>query len=463
MADTFLVVTTSDVLQTAQDAVTVTASFDGGAEQPLAKVDLGRAELKIPPGTTLVQVRVTPPAPFWPCDQKLVVNLTSTPPSMKFDSTDGQKLNSRALPQTTSRGVDSNLELPMTLCHFIDATNEVVTTAAGLSPPVSFPTTPLAVTRFNTPILNPPTSTQMLSVTSKSVPFLGQIFFAKRQMTPEIVVFAHPGWNNPSTPSQARLPIPFHVFYHPQIPNNFGDDYPEGRTYLDLVFRYMFGSALPVPSVGKQLIAQNNAEILKNILVFPIGDKLSYMGDAANPIGLRRMLKEALFFVQRMRGITMPIAPLGRLSLSGFSRGSAAIQGALGSPPFDASVRNVFVLDGRFNNAPPDGSVDVSATKAFCKLVAKDWFLDGAGSGKSLRMYTKIGLWFDEFRSHLQLPITATGAAGSRECESDHATLLHVPDAFWSRFVPGIKSSQSHQLMPAFFLEHAVTNSDFVP
>ncbi len=447
MAATYLVVRTIDVTQTAIRVATVTVSFNGGPPVALSQVADGIVEVTIPPRTTKVGVTATPAAPYWPASQDAIVDLSSSPPSIRFDG--GQQFNT-SLVRVVTRGADFNLELHFVIGQLVDATASTGAVAAGAG--ISYDTPVRQIRRFSTPLLNPSgTAERLLNASPANVTFRGSIFFAARQTTPKLVAFGHPGWNAPRDPHQARLPIPFHVFYHPSIPWN--DAYPNGPNYLGLVARYLCKT---LADGGKAMLYQNNADTLKNVLVFPIGSQLDWMGDAGNAAGVYRLLQEAAFYVQRMQGIALPMQPVGSITVSCFSAGvrpMASVVTGGGPRGFQQALRNIFVFDGVFAGAAGD-----QETTTFCNVLGP-WLR--RGGARSLRVYTQSGLWLDRLQPLIGSPIAVRGGAGSREIDGSTCTALHVPTAFWGSIAPGLGYWEAHQLIPSLFMEHAVTNSSF--
>lgn len=120
---------------------------------------------------------------------------------------------------------------------------------------------------------------------------------------------------------------------------------------------------------------------------------------------------------------------------------------------FDDLLRNIFVLDG----VVADG--DPGATVAMCNALVR-WFRGGQ-QGRSLRVYSRSALWFDSLDAQIHGTDKFIGPAGARERESPACTLLHAPISFWKGVDPRADFFWVHQLIPAWFMEHAVTHSAF--
>jgi hypothetical protein len=114
------------------------------------------------------------------------------------------------------------------------------------------------------------------------------------------------------------------------------------------------------------------------------------------------------------------------------------------------------VFDGVF-----DGANGKKETLAFCNAMAA-WHRKGQ-SGRTFRVYTQSATWFNSsLNTALQSPTATNGPRNSRELEAANGTLLLVPTPFWQLVSPTLNFGSVHQLIPALFMEHAVTNSKFL-
>ncbi len=387
MASAFLVVKTTSVFMAPVSPQEVTAAFDEATAAPMAVVGPGMCECPVPAGASRVRISIASGGDLWDAEQLLVVDTTSSPPTARFDV--AQHLNTRLLAVAT-RGAEFNIELHVTLGQLKDVTDSVFAQAGGDGLDLSTP--PRSLLRMATPIVNPAGSGQgLFNGTAAAVTFRGRIFVAARKNTPQLIVLVHPGWNNPLTQEQARIPIPFHVFFHPFIP--WADPYPLGRNYLWFIQRYLINDFKTAD--GKAMLYQNVADTLKNVLVLPVGSHASWMGDLTSESALLRLLKESAFFLQRVRGVSLPTQSVGPSAMSCFSAGARWMAQIFNGPRVrefhEKVLRDVFVFDGVF-----DGESGAAETAGFCAGLAK-WFSEDPAS-RSLRVYTQSALWFDQLR-----------------------------------------------------------------
>jgi hypothetical protein len=315
------------------------------------------------------------------------------------------------------------------------------------------PTNSIVLRKYGTPILNPTRTGTPTNFETQTVTLRGELLFAERVTAPHIVALYHPGWNNPRNDQQATQPNSYHVFLHPTP--FWATPPPLNRDLLFFMARYL---VLPW-SLGKNMAHQNVADTLKNIFVMPVGSMpgANWQRDLTTQTSMYRFLNEVNFFVQRKRGIAFPRQPIGRSALSCFSAGASWLNNIIRGPKlpqfFDYFLRNVFVLDGVVGNN------DAGATVALCNALSS-WFRRGQ-EGRSLRVYTQSALWFDTLDAQISGTTKSSAPGGARERESSSCTLLHTPSTFWKHFFPDADYYLVHQLIPAEFMEHAVSNSGF--
>jgi len=402
----------------------------------------GVFELQLPDGTTDVEVFVSLPPTFFPAEQKIKITPTSNPPTARFDG--AQHINVRNVAVHT-RGADFNVELDVVLGQLRDASTDVATAAASAN--IDIATTPRSVRRFATPIINAGgTGTGLLNVSTRSVPLPKGVLYAQRTSAPELLAIVNPF--DIKTGSDAhRFPLHYNVFFHPAV--KFDDDYPFGSTYLSVLSRYVFQTW----TAGKSLAYQNLADFPKNVFIFPLGSKAKQLGGIATQDSQLRLLLEVHYWLQRMNGASFPRMRLGGSGITGFSFGASFLASILNSGRnarfHDKVLRMVCVLDGVGSSAKPM----LASTLA--------WHRAGAGN-RHLRIYTQFADWLPFAQSVPKATITKA-KGGAVEHEADGLSLLFAPQPFWNEISPGVDVNTLHQLFPAWFMEHAITNSGFTP
>jgi len=230
----FLVVKTLDVNYAPPTGAKVRASFDNTAAVDLTPVGEGdMLEAPVPKGANNVVVFATLSG-FWDVRQKLLVDDTTSPPTLRFDGT--QAINVRNL-DVHSRGTDFNVEVFVVFGHLRDA-DELVRDTADLND-IPLDLTPRKIHRFRTSILDPSgTAIGLLNASTKTVTPRQALFFAERITDPRLIAVAHAGFANPDRIRQTT-PMSYHMFFHPFIPGTFSGDYPLGSDYIDLISCYV--------------------------------------------------------------------------------------------------------------------------------------------------------------------------------------------------------------------------------
>ena len=449
----WLVIKTLDVNYSPAKADSVEASFDGGGFAKLTATSRkGVHEILIPSSTKKIQIQVKR-SRFWDVRQKFILDSSSTPPTLKFDG--DQEINVRNV-DVHSRGTDFNTEVYVVLGQLRDAFDEVDKVAANHSIDL-IPQQKHSIMRFNTPIIDPTgTGIKLLRFTKKDVTPIptANIFFAERTADPRLIAVFHPGWNVPHPPRQnpQKIPIPYHVFFHPFIPGTWSKDYPFSHDYIDLISRYL---VIPY-SRGKVMIHQNIADFPKIFFVFPVGGPgKRQMGNLNTQANMLRLLQEINYWVQRMRGASFPQQPLGRIAMSGFSAGarflSAIFMGTKNKTFLDKLLKHVYVFDGVLGKG----------TTTFCRKLLS-WH-KGAQSDRTFRVYTQNINWWNLLKPANSDPKTTIvkGPGQAKEAEGPRHTVLLARESFWRLINPSAKYGGIHQYIPAKFMEHAVTNSKF--
>jgi hypothetical protein len=447
---TFLVVKMLDVNYAPLGKAKARASFSNTAAVDLTVTKTaGVHEVQVPPGAKDVVVFVTRSG-FFDFRQKLKLDLSTSPPTASFDTR--QEVNSRNIDVHT-RGSDFNIALFVVMGQLRDAADQVADVAEQHN--ISFALPMRKIERFATPMLNTSSGTlSQFNITEKDVTPAGKIFVAERPTTPKLISVYHPGFNNPKK-GQEKVPLHYHLFYHP--PAHPKDPYPFGKGYIEIIAKYLVHDMMTTPlSFGKRLLYQNIADIPKNLLVFPSGSQKEGFGDLNSQSSVLRVLQEVNYWIQRMRGVSFPLQPVGRCALSAFSAGAGEVFSVLGGPKspafFDKVLRHVYLIDPEMDA----GSM---------KNVLTPWFRKGAG-GRGFRIYTRSANWFSAFTGEVPGGKTTPGNHGAKETQGTGATVLHVPMSFWQSVFPKLTDQKllgktAHQLMPALFIEHAVTNSGF--
>ena len=355
------------------------------------------------------------PGRFFDLRQKLKLDLSISPPTASFDTR--QEINSRNIDVHT-RGSDFSVVLFVVLGQLRDAADRVVDVAEQKN--ISFALPKRTIQRFATPMLNTSgTGIAQFNISEKDITPAGNIFVAERLTTPKLISVYHPGFNNPKK-GQEKVPLNYHLFYHPPAPVD--DPYPFGEGYIRIIAKYMVHDMMTEPlGFGKRLLYQNIADIPKNLLVFPSGSKKEGFGDLTSQSSVLRLLQEANYWIQRMRGISFPLAPVGRSALSAFSAGAGEVFSVLGGKKnasfFDNLLRHVYLFDP---------VMDAEAMKG----VLSPWFRKG-GAGRGFRLYTRDTKWFNAFSGQVPGGKTTDGNHGAKETQGATATVLLVPTPFW--------------------------------
>jgi hypothetical protein len=473
---TFLVVKVTDVNNNPLKGCTVTVQF-GGPNQtaPPAGPD-GIFEVPIPDTADIFTVTVENSPQFFVATQtvKIVRGSGSQSPSLIF-SGNVQELNTLRVGGHSRDGGGFSLELYFALGQLRNARSEVelVKVGAKIS---TIDAGSMPVLDFN--------GLTVLDVGGKgwkqfihqpipSVVPAGRMLYAARVDTPKLIGIWVPAGvtatRQRDNTDPSKKPLNFHVFYHPS-PGVLKGRYPFSFAFVDLIVRYL----LLFRVKHKGMVAQQTAAGAKTVLVFPVGDPAGWYGSYGGQASVLRLLQEVAFFVQRLHGIPIPLQPVGKCAVSGFSAGGQFVHQALlpQSDFFDKKVlREVYGFDIR----------GVSPSTFAQSL--KAWRDRNAGldsDPRKFRLYTTDGSWFDANQNIDPTTNSVVGPAGGQERSGANTTIVLVPTfSFWPALNPaktgdGLDAPPSsyqifapvfddvHQMMPALFQEHALRNSQFV-
>jgi len=476
----FLVIKVLKVDYSPLAAQTVTAAFDGGAPARVpATKPAGTFEVMLPAGVTRITIHVANSG-FWDADQGFTLNPGPTP-TLSFIG--NQTVNIRNVDAHT-RGKDHNVEVFVVLGQLRDAAKQP-SIAATFNPLLPFK--PQSVPSVATPILDPKgTGPATINATVSSITPGGKMFFAERVDAPKLIGIYRPArFGIHPTENPQDSPLDYHLFFHPTIkPDSFPPSAPypfDPSTYLNLIVRYMFSPLLkapatPMPGIfdlidswGKQMIYQHEAAGQKAIFLFPVGGLTQQMGTLNSQANTLRLLQEVNYWIQRMDGVPFPLQPVGKLAMSCFSAGVRFLQPILNGrriPSFhDRKLSEIYLFDPVFAANLHKGMTPEQKRRAL-EDAAKErvafnrglvaWWRRG-NSGRSFRLYTQSAAWRGDLHP-FQVSPTETLAAGARESEDAHSTILLSPPAFWKTIG---SLSEVHQYIPAFFMEHAISLNAF--
>lgn len=477
----FLVVKVTDVNNNPLKGCTVTAAFGGlgpgmGNQTAQPAGPDGVFEVPIPDAADIFDVTVDKSPQFFVATQtvKIVRGSGSQNPSLIFTA-NRQELNTLRVGGHSRDGGGFSLEIYFALGQLRNARFEVEAVKNG-------PKKISTIDAVSMPVLDF-TGLSVLDVGGKgwrqfihqpipSVVPTGRMLYAARVETPKLIGIWVPAGTTVTrqrdNTDPGKKPIDFHVFYHPS-PGVLSGLYPFSFAFVDLISRYL----LLFRVKHKGLVNQQTAAGAKTVLVFPVGDPAGWYGSYGGQASVLRLLQEVAFFVQRLHGIPIPLQPVGKCAVSGFSAGGQFVHQALipQNDFFDKKVlREIYAFDIR-GVAP---STFARSLKAWRDRTAG---LDS--DPRKFRLYTTDGSWFDANQDIDPSTNTVAGPAGGQERAGANTTIVHVPEfSFWRALDPektgdGLAAPPSsyqifrpvfddvHQMMPALFLEHALRNSQF--
>jgi hypothetical protein len=288
-------------------------------------------------------------------------------------------------------------------------------------------------------------------------------------------------------------PVSMHLFFTPFTSPKRGD-YPYGTG--DASFSEMTDNYLV--SGGKRLLNQCNASGKNVVFVFPLAPRdAQFRGILGGP-RTRQFLLEVAYFIQRqVGGIRFPFLPakLGACSASCFSSGAQTwvrlLEATVDGKAFPELVE-AYSLDGY-----PGETTDAWATMA--RTVSNWWRNDQ--SGRRVRLYAHYAeqsrdpALRPDFARKLTTDMTLPNGGSAFAAELPTATFACTPASFWETVASEMNDAQGyfsqdsrtgrvtlyppytgpdgqlrdlnasqrdaviHQLMPSFFLQHALANS----
>jgi len=272
-------------------------------------------------------------------------------------------------------------------------------------------------------------------------------------------------------------PLDYHLFFHPFIPGTFSPTYPFDVDYVDLIFRYLL-APLSTPAglnpSGKQMVHQHEAVGQKAIFLFPVGSPKKQMGTLNTQANTLRLLQEVNYWIQRMDGVPFPLQPVGKFAMSCFSAGvrflNAVLNGKRLPHFYDQILKEVYLFDPVF--APDIRQSMTTAEIAAAKRVARRetaafnrgllrWWRTGQDN-RSFRIYTQSSSYWDDLNGSTISPTLTIGPSNAKESEAARTTILFAPaDNFWKSIDPALDYGFVHQLIPALFMEHAMSLNVF--
>ncbi|HKO47439.1 MAG TPA: hypothetical protein VJV79_06935 [Polyangiaceae bacterium] len=263
-------------------------------------------------------------------------------------------------------------------------------------------------------------------------------------------------------------PIPIHIFFAPSTggktrPYPFSNGPKSFNEFLDT---YLI-------NIGKRLLSQHVAAKVRCVFVLPVPPPSGYLGGIQDAPRLRQYCLEVAFFVRKFVGNQrFPDATLGRCALSGFSEGGRPLKQVVSTSHGDfPELKEVYGLD----IVPPSGSSADGGSYRQLLDTLTTWH--AADSDRHVRLYTHYPAFSSAGQSAIKpAPVRSNG--GATESQGRNATFAFLPIAFWQtvaseagpnrnpNYDMGNSKSQpddrqTHQLIPAVMLEHALANSGF--
>jgi hypothetical protein len=479
----FLIVKVTDVNNSPQTGCNVLVQFGGlgpgmGNQTARAAGPNGTFEVPIPDAADVFTISVDKAGFFTALQTVKIVRSATTPALIFTGAGQFQELNTLRVGGHSRDGVDFNLEIFFGLGHLRNARSSVEAVMrfrGNPRPIVAIDPVTRPVLDFNgASVLDPAGKGwfQFRHVAMPRVTPVGKMLYAERVETPKLIGIWVPDGvavtRQRSNVDPSKSPINFHVFYHPS-PGVLSGPYPFSFAYVDLISRYLFY----FPKKHKEMVNQQAAAGAKTVFVFPVGSPSGWYDKYGGQSSVLRLLQEVAFFLQRMHGIPIPLQPVGKCAISGFSAGGAFVNQALTleNAFFDGNVlREIYAFDIR--GATPTG---------FAQTL-RSWLQRNRGRDadpRKFRLYTTVDAWFAAHEGIDPTAVPITGPAGSRERSGPNFTAMFTPEsAFWTALNPAVTGDglpegpssyqvfnpvfdDVHQLFPALFLEHALRNSQF--
>ena len=261
-------------------------------------------------------------------------------------------------------------------------------------------------------------------------------------------------------------PVPLVTFLTPYTHKKAGN-YPWSTDFNAMLDNYLING-------GKRLLAQVNSSGRKCVFVFPIPLPHGFYDAVHQAADMRRYLLEIVYWLQRKIGQQrLPQPALGRCAVAAFSAGGNAMRHLLQSAAgggFD-ELKEVYGLD--VVNA-------AGGYPAFRKALAA-WWKDG----RRVRFYETdhAGNAWAGLGPSFKLQPSGNSVGGALEYQGKDATFAWLPTTFWQAVWTEDPSTERsvlghfppdgdhnpvqpihdsvHQVIPAFFLQHALANSGF--
>lgn len=363
----------------------------------------------------------------------------------------------------SSRGSDHNLEVHVVLSQLRDARNKVVEIALNpplvkpAIPPLFFPpqkpqTIPLVEREgIVEPSPNVESGPRLIRFVEQECVAAGRVLFAERREVPKLVAMWVPD-ELPLADSAERDAIDFHVFFHSAIRFERPTDYPYRWRYLDQLHRYLF--------TEKRLVYQHTAARRSPILVFPLGSQEAGFGGLASPRQLHRLLEELCWWVPRMVRGRWPQKKVGRVAISGFGTGIDEVHRLLQArenpaerdPELEERICEIYDFDG------------VATSPRALVADLRHWLRYGRGTDRRLRLYHRDPFYGQALRDAVAGGVEYRrrfGEQSTTEIESEQATIVILPSAFWGRIDPRWAGGREPSLAPHLFTYHALVRSGF--
>jgi hypothetical protein len=484
----FLVIKVTDVNNNPLKKCSINVDFGGtgpgmGNQTAQPAGPDGTFEVQVPDAADIVSVTVEKPPSFLAAHQQVKVvrgSAGSQNPSLIFTGNGFQELNTLKVGGNSRAGGGFNLEIYFALGQLVNArfdVEAVKTVADKTSKKI------LTLDQFNQPVIdfvgltviNPGGGSGWNQLLQTAIPVVvpkGKMLYARRVDTPKLIAIWVPQGvtfsRQRNNVDPATKPLNFHVFYHPS-PGVLSGSYPFSFAFVDLICRYLFYYKF----LHKAMVNQHQAAGVNTIFVFPVGSPGTWNGGLGGQSSVLRLLQEVGFFVQRMDRIPIPLQPVGKCAVSGFSASGTFVNQAMAleNAHFDQNVlREIYGFDLRGVSA---GTFASSVTAWRDRNAKKD------RDPRKFRIYTTLDSWFDAHQNVDRKAGVFSGAGGSKERSGTDSSVVFMPvTPFWSSLNPAVTGDGKpastsayqtfkpvfddvHQIIPALFMEHALKNSQF--
>jgi hypothetical protein len=417
---------------------------------------------------------------LWPVEQELIVHGGPSPECVRTEPFDP----GLAVDASNMSGDNSSVVhcVAVTMSRFRDATADLQTNGAAVAqryderpPLVPPPVAWHAIMDFQGPAILSTTGTEvpeMAGVKRDNVqshgPGVGEVFLIHAPEDvpgPRLFALVVPD----GIPQDG--PVPFVVFHMPNRNSAYaGHEYPY-RGHLTTLNVYLFSGA-------KRLANQVICSDKKVVLVFPLlPGSVSHVPSVGSRTELRETLFEIAYWLRRSgRPVKGPegqeLGPrrsvsVGRCALAGFSAGAETLLDIVGSEPAETvaefpELAELYLLDPCDRN-----SGNTARAGNLVKWLA-------VNSTNRLRVYTHYPAWHTALAKTLS-GTRATGPGGSAEYYQSRGSLAYLPVEYWKQAnshtgklveisfpgTDGVTDSSVHQIIPQFFLQHALRNSEF--